>query len=158
MNRLLGITLVAGIGAASLADATPAAHQTQSVSEGIYTNTQANRGQVLYHDVCESCHSPDLAGGKVVPEIVGPTFVTRWSGQTIGQLFERILVSMPEDDPSSVSRQAKADIIAFILRANEFPVRDTELPDRIEDLKALFMTVWRPSTRSAENSCGIRQG
>ena len=24
--------------------------------------------------------------------------------------------------------------------------------------KALFMTVWRPSTRSAENSCGIRQG
>ena len=26
------------------------------------------------------------------------------------------------------------------------------------DIKALFMTVWRPSTRSAENSCGIRQG
>ena len=24
--------------------------------------------------------------------------------------------------------------------------------------RALFMTVWRPSTRSAENSCGIRQG
>ena len=24
--------------------------------------------------------------------------------------------------------------------------------------KALFMTVWRPSTRSAEKSCGIRQG
>ena len=24
--------------------------------------------------------------------------------------------------------------------------------------KALFMTVWRPSTRSAENSYGIRQG
>ena len=23
--------------------------------------------------------------------------------------------------------------------------------------KALFMTVWRPSTRSAENSCGMRQ-
>ena len=25
-------------------------------------------------------------------------------------------------------------------------------------VKALFMTVWRPSTRSAEHSCGIRQG
>ena len=24
--------------------------------------------------------------------------------------------------------------------------------------KALFMTVWRPSTRRAEKSCGIRQG
>ena len=29
---------------------------------------------------------------------------------------------------------------------------------RVLLLKALFMTVWRPSTRSAENSCGIRQG
>ena len=27
----------------------------------------------------------------------------------------------------------------------------------IDIVKALFMTVWRPSTRSAENSCGIRQ-
>ena len=25
-------------------------------------------------------------------------------------------------------------------------------------LSALFMTMWRPSTRSADNSCGIRQG
>jgi hypothetical protein len=82
--------------------------------------------------VCESSHAPDLAGGKVVPEIVGPTFITRWSGQTVGHLFERVVVSMPEDDPSSVSRQAKADIIAFILRANRFPAGDTELPDRIE--------------------------
>ena len=31
---------------------------------------------------------------------------------------------------------------------------------RLHDVKpkALFMTVWRPSTRSAENSCGMRQG
>ena len=26
------------------------------------------------------------------------------------------------------------------------------------EAKALFMTVWWPSTRSAEKSCGIRQG
>ena len=31
------------------------------------------------------------------------------------------------------------------------------MADELEP-KALFMTVWRPSTRSAENSCGIRQG
>ena len=30
--------------------------------------------------------------------------------------------------------------------------------DRFGLPKALFMTVWRPSTRSAEHSCGIRQG
>ena len=43
---------------------------------------------------------------------------------------------------------------------------DEEFDNTVRDLfgvdlnptKALFMTVWRPSTRSAENSCGIRQG
>ena len=30
--------------------------------------------------------------------------------------------------------------------------------DQLQAIKALFMTVWRPSTRSAEHSCGIRQG
>ena len=35
-----------------------------------------------------------------------------------------------------------------------YPGRSACLPRA----KALFMTVWRPSTRSAEHSCGIRQG
>ncbi len=30
--------------------------------------------------------------------------------------------------------------------------------ERCTVTRALFMTVWRLSTRSAENSCGIRQG
>ena len=35
---------------------------------------------------------------------------------------------------------------------------DSDTKDLPPDITALFMTVWRPSTRSAENSCGIRQG
>ncbi len=31
-------------------------------------------------------------------------------------------------------------------------------PKSVKSAKALFMTVWRPRTRSAEHSCGIRQG
>lgn len=135
MRRPLIATFVVGIVAASLIGVTAFAPRPQFVSQGIYTSVQASRGQVLYRDLCESCHAPDLAGGKVVPEIVGQTFIARWSGRTVGGLFERVLVSMPEDDPSSVSRQAKADIVAYILRMNEFPAGDDELPDRIEILK-----------------------
>ncbi len=134
MSRPLITTSVVGIVTASLIGVTAFAPRPQFVSQGIYTNVQANRGQVLYRDLCESCHAPDLAGGKVVPEIVGQTFMTRWSGRTVGYFFERVLVSMPEDDPSSVSRQAKADILAYILRMNEFPAGDDELSDRIEIL------------------------
>ena len=50
-----------------------------------------------------------------------------WTGLTVGQLFERILLSMPEADPASVSRSEKADIVAFILRANGFPAGQRDL-------------------------------
>ena len=48
-------------------------------------------------------------------------------------------------------------------RARRILAEDPDLSpeERLSDgwsTKALFMTVWRPSTRSAENSCGIRQG
>ena len=134
MKRWFGLTLVAGFSAANLACVTIAARQAQSVSQGVYTNEQANRGKVLYHETCESCHAPDLAGGKVVREIVGETFIARWNGLTVGHLFERVLVSMPEDAPSSVSGQDKADIVAYILQANGFPAGDEELGARIETL------------------------
>ena len=38
------------------------------------------------------------------------------------------------------------------------PMEEIQRKRETVDDKALFMTVWRPSTRSAENSCGIRQG
>ena len=38
------------------------------------------------------------------------------------------------------------------------PIDETAVAARWAGAKALFMTVWRPSTRSAENSYGIRQG
>jgi quinoprotein glucose dehydrogenase len=106
------------------------AQKTRSVQEGIYTDEQANRGSARYHDVCETCHAPDLSGGKVVPEMVGETFTGRWAGQTVGQLFERIVVSMPVDDPPSVSRRDKVDILAFILSVNGFPPGGEELPEQ----------------------------
>ena len=113
------------------------ARQARSVWDRIYTDEQANRGEALYRNACENCHAPDLSGGKVVPELVGETFTNNWNGLTVGQLFERVLVSMPEEDPSSVSRREKADVLAFILRANEFPAGDQELPDLTEILDTL---------------------
>ena len=150
MSRFLTTVLVAGLGAAVGPIVGPFARpatagQVRSVQQGIYSNEQADRGQVLYHAVCESCHAPDLAGGKVVPEIVGPTFIARWTGRTVGQFFERVVVSMPEADPSSVTRQDKVDIVAFVLRANGFPPGDVALADRLDDLDRIQFEIAEPA-------------
>ena len=130
--------IVAGLAAAT-------AGQVWALRQGVYTNDQADRGQVLYHEVCESCHAPDLAGGKVVPEIVGPTFVARWTNRTVGQFLDHVVASMPEDDPARVSREDKVDIVAFLLRANGLPPGDTLLADRLDDLDRVRFEIVEPS-------------
>ena len=45
---------------------------------------------------------------------------------------------MPQENPSAVTRTQKADILAFMLQANEFPVGEQELADR-NNILDLFM-------------------
>ena len=132
-------------GWAGVAVGTALAAGEQTVWERIYSDEQADRGEVMYRVACEGCHAPDLSGGKVVPELIGATFTDGWRGSTVGRLFERIVVSMPEEDPASVSRRQKADIVAFILRANGFPAGEHELEPRIDRLDRFRFAATPPS-------------
>ena len=118
--------------------------QTQTVWDGMYTDEQAARGEMLYQEWCASCHAPDLSGGDLAPVLAGGEFVWNWSGLTVGQLFERLRISMPQENPSSVTRAQKADILAFMLRANEFPVGEQELVGRSEILDQFMFESVRP--------------
>ncbi len=120
------------------------APQAQSVWDGVYTDEQADRGESLYQESCASCHAPDLSGGDMAPGLAGGEFVWNWSGLTVGQLFERLRISMPQENPSGVSRAQKADILAFVLRANGFPVGERELADRAEMLEQFMFEAVKP--------------
>ena len=72
-----------------------------SVWAGVYTGEQANRGAVLYREACASCHGPTLLGGEMAPALVGTDFMSNWNGLTVGDLVERIRVSMPQNDPGA---------------------------------------------------------
>jgi S-disulfanyl-L-cysteine oxidoreductase SoxD len=98
-----------------------------SVWDGIYTRAQAQRGQALYAKACASCHKDDLGGHGTTPSLAGEDFVEKWDGQTVGDLFEKMQVSMPADHPGSLSREQNAAILAYILRSNDFPAGETEL-------------------------------
>lgn len=118
--------------------------QDKSVWDGIYTDDQANRGKQLYSDACASCHGPELTGGEMAPPLVGGDFMSDWNGLTVGDLFERIRISMPQNAPGSLSGQQNADILAFMLQANKFPTGTTELGKDAMMLKAIKFETKKP--------------
>jgi S-disulfanyl-L-cysteine oxidoreductase SoxD len=114
-----------------------AAQTTRSVWDGVYSEDQAKRGSALYAKQCASCHGAELTGGESAPALVGDGFLSNWNGTTVGDLFERIRKSMPQDDPGKLSRQQNADILAFMFSANKFPTGKTDLDRETEVLKLI---------------------
>jgi quinoprotein glucose dehydrogenase len=111
--------------------------QEKSVWDGIYTDAQADRGKQLYSDACASCHGPELTGGEMAPPLVGGDFSSDWNGLTVGDLFERMRISMPQNAPGSLTGQQNSDILAFMLQANKFPSGQTELAKDAMMLKSI---------------------
>ena len=113
------------------------AQPTKSVWDGVYTEAQATRGKTGYAEQCASCHGPELTGGEMAPALAGGEFLAGWDGLTLGDLFERIRISMPQNAPGSLSGQQNADILAFVLASNKFPAGTDELPKEAMILKSI---------------------
>jgi len=120
------------------------AQTTRSVWDGVFTAEQAKRGHQVYIDECASCHGSELTGGESAPALAGPGFLANWTTLTVGDLFERVRVSMPDSNPGSLSRTQVADVIAFLLSANGFPEGKTELDKQTEVLKQIRIDAERP--------------
>jgi uncharacterized membrane protein len=110
---------------------------TKSVQDGVFNEEQLKRGTQTFVDNCSTCHAQDLSGGEIAPALFGPNFMANWNGLTVGDLFERIRISMPPDNPDKMTRQQNIDIVSAILNANGFPTGKTELESRTEVLKLI---------------------
>ncbi len=113
------------------------ARQEQSVTAGVYTDEQATRGAEVYNKECSSCHGAGLEGDGFAPALSGTEFLSNWNGTTLGDLFDRIRISMPPGNPSSVPAQGKADIVAHLLKSNKYPAGTTEIVKDLEPLKLI---------------------
>jgi mono/diheme cytochrome c family protein len=136
MARFLVLAAVAGIICAQSSE--------RSVWDGVYTAEQAKRGETLYANNCASCHGSALGGGESAPPLSGGEFFANWNGLTLGDLFDRIRVSMPADRPGKLSREQNADVLAFMLSVNQFPEGKTELGHQTEVLKQIRFDAERP--------------
>ena len=116
---------------------------TSTVWQGVYTEEQASRGQESYKKSCGHCHRDDLSGGGSeigAPALRGPIFTIRWRDQPVSELFLTIGTTMPQNAPDTLTPQTVIDIVSFLLKANEVPVGQTELPPQIEKLRNIFVT------------------
>ena len=116
---------------ASAAAPAPAAAPEASASNAFYTSQQASRGEGLFRDNCVSCHASS--------EFTGSSFERRWRNRAVGDIYEFVLYSMPDDNPGGLPEQTYADIVAYMLRLNDFPTGDSELPTSLDALMQMQM-------------------
>ena len=100
----------------------PAADETatdrNTVWKGVYSENQAARGKAGYLSACSRCHKEDLSGYSEI--LRGDRFLERWREDNLSSLSARVR-TMPPNAPGSLTESAYTDIIAYILKANEFP-------------------------------------
>jgi quinoprotein glucose dehydrogenase len=118
--------------------------QTASIWDGVYTEAQAERGSTGFDGHCANCHGANLGGTGEAPALVGPQFLSDFDGLSVGDLFDRIRTTMPQDNPGSLTRDQAADILAFLLKANSLPAGAKELDRRSEYLKAIGFSAANP--------------
>jgi hypothetical protein len=88
--------------------------------EGVYSAEQATRGEKTYGMSClGGCHN--AASHK------GVTFKQNWAGHQVGELYERIKDTMPDDNPGLLTAKESIEIVSYMLKANGMPAGKEDL-------------------------------
>jgi len=89
-----------------------------------------------------------LEGGESAPPLAGGAFLANWNTLTVGDLFDRTRSTMPQNKPGSLNREASAEILAYILSANQFPAGNTALPQASEVLREIRIEAIKPGSKN----------
>lgn len=90
-----------------------------TASATLYREDQADRGRRVFQDRCSECHYSS--------EMRGTQFQFEWERRTVGDLYEHLVETMPEDDPGSLTPDQYLEVVSYILRLNGFPSGGQEL-------------------------------
>ena len=120
------------------AQSTPPA--TRTIWDGVFTQTQADRGRDQYRKSCASCHKADLLGESAAPPLAGPEFSQRWVGSNVDDLLTTIRRSMPQDAPDSLGTPAYVDLVSYLLSVNGSPAGANDMPLESAGLKQIQFT------------------
>ena len=83
-----------------------------------FTADQAAQGQSVYAKQCGSCHGKNLSGSEFATPLNGNAFSLNWGGKSTGELFTFIRTRMPPTAVGSLTPQATAGLVAYLLQVN----------------------------------------
>lgn len=113
--KLLVCAAVFGFGLSS-----PSFAQDKTISDGVFTQAQADAGKLVYDSSCKNCHNMRFYRD----------LLKSWNDQPLLYLWENIMGTMPADNPGSLMLTEYTDVIAYILSENDFPAGEHSLdPD-----------------------------
>jgi len=117
----------------------------KKVWDGVYTSAQAARGKAPFERSCGRCHNNELAGSERGPALKGTVFWSKWENDNLASLFMKIRDTMPQDGPSLVNDEQKADILAYIMSVTGMPAGNAELKGDVRELDTIKIakkTTW----------------
>jgi PQQ-dependent dehydrogenase (s-GDH family) len=97
-----------------------------------FTATQVAAGKTAYNANCAVCHGSTLTNGTFGPPVGGEYFKNKWSGKTVRAFYDKAQKTMPPAAPGSLTRDAYANIVAYILQLNGYQEGTTPLPEQGE--------------------------
>ena len=103
--------------------------QDRSTRAGVYTASQAERGQEIYELSCRSCHTP--------ASHAGPVFAAKWQGKSLWELFRYVSEAMPKSEPGSLTEGQYTRVMAYLLKMNGMPAGSDALPADSLELKKI---------------------
>ena len=101
----------------------------KTVLDGVYSDTQAARGQSLYTSVCSGCHGTALEGVSA-PELTGNRFIERWREGRLDAIYNFIRQRMPLGRPptaKTIPDDDYLDMLTYILKVNGYRAGSSEL-------------------------------
>lgn len=127
---------VLGAAALGLAVALAAQAGKRTVRDGVFSQTQAERGARVFESICTNCHE--------IAEFTGVgAYLEEVEGESLWETFDFVSTEMPEDDPGSLRPDEYAAVLAYIFSVYGLPSGDADLP--LDQASLETVTIVRPA-------------
>ena len=103
--------------------------------DGVYTPAQAKHGEALYKQECAPCYGDALEGNNQTERAqrlerapLSGVFLGNWNGCPLSDLVDKVKADDAPGRAGTITLKQNADILAYMLKFNEFPAGEAVLP------------------------------